>query len=94
MSDVTVVTARARARRSNIRKPKTNLPSIVIDGETWDPQKNFAATIGVCSKTVERMNLRSVLIGGVRYVNVTEGLREIAARARRRNAAPVRRRGS
>jgi hypothetical protein len=98
MTDL-VATAAARAPRSKIRKPKKNLPPIEIDGETWKARKDFAADIGVCDLTAKRLNLRTVYLGGVAYVPVAEGLREIATRARRRNeapreepAAPVRRR--
>jgi hypothetical protein len=88
MSDVEVVTAAARASRSKVRQPKTDLPSIEIDGQTWQPRKNFAAGLGVCDTTVKRLNLRTVYLGGVAYVPVAEGLREIAGRARRRNETP------
>jgi hypothetical protein len=94
MTDVTVATA---ARR--VRQPKTDLPLIEIEGQTWKARKDFAADIGVCDLTAKRLNLRTVYIGGVAYVPVAEGLCEIANRARRRNeapreepAAPVRRR--
>jgi hypothetical protein len=88
MSDVEVVIAAARAPRSRVRQPKTNLPAIEIAGETWKPRKDFAADIGVCDATVKRMNLPTVLVGGVAYVNVKDGLCEIAGRARRRKEAP------
>jgi hypothetical protein len=88
MSDVEVATAAARAPRSRVRQPKTNLPAIEIAGETWKPRKDFAADIGVCDATAKRLNLRTVLVGGVAYVNVKDGLREIAGRARRRNETP------
>jgi hypothetical protein len=89
MTDVTVVTAARRVRRSKVRQPKVDLPAIEIDGETWKPRKNFAADVGVCDTTAKRWGLRTAYIGGVAYICVQEGLREIASRARRRNEAPV-----
>jgi hypothetical protein len=90
MSDVIAPTdaGAGRAPRPKVRQPKTDLPSIEIDGETWQPRKDFAAAIGVCDTTVKRMNTRSILVGGVSYINVKETLHEIASRARRRNEAP------
>ena len=90
MSEVVAPTdaGAARAPRSKVRQPKTNLPSIEIDGETWKARKDFATDLGICDATVKRMNTRSILVGGVRYINVKETLHEIASRARRRNEAP------
>jgi hypothetical protein len=88
MPDVNVLTGARRAPRPKVRQPMTNLPSIQIDGETWDPRKNFAADVGVCDTTVKRWGLRTAYIGGVAYICKQEGLREIASRARRRNLVP------
>jgi hypothetical protein len=88
MSDVEVATAAARAPRSRVRQPKVDLPAIEIDGETWKPRKTFATDVGVCDTTVKRWGLRTSFLAGVAYINVQEGLREIASRVRRRNDTP------
>jgi hypothetical protein len=75
------------APRSKIRKPKVNLPAIEIDGETWIPRKDFAATVGICDVSAKRLNLRTTYVGGVAYVCFQDGLRkspiELAAAMRR-----------
>jgi hypothetical protein len=91
MSDVTITTAGAARAPRRVRQPKTDLPSILINDEVWDPRKKLAADLGVCDTTVKRMNFRTVYIGGCAYVCREEGLREIAGRAHRRNE-PARRR--
>jgi hypothetical protein len=80
MSDITVSTPTERAPRPK----KTKRPTIIIDGDKWMALETFAARIGVSPKEADKLNLLSVLIGDAIYVNATEGLREIAARARRR----------
>jgi hypothetical protein len=93
MSDViTSVAAAGRAPR-RVRQPKavTALPSILIDGEVWDPRKKLAAELGVCDTTLKRWNFRTAYIGGVAYIPREECLREIAGRARRRNEPALRR---
>ena len=85
MSEVNVI-----ARGHYRPKPR---PDITIEGEIWKPRSNFAAAIGVTDKTCHRMNLRTAYIGGIAYVPMSESLREVAARARRRHEPePVRRR--
>jgi hypothetical protein len=66
-------------------------PHIQIDGDTWKPRSEFAHGELNSEKTVARMNLRTAYIAGVAYDPVQESLREIAARARRRNEPPRRR---
>jgi hypothetical protein len=78
----------ARAPRSGVRQPKTSLPSITIDGRTWDSRKKLAAELGICDASLKRMNVPTTYIGGVAYVCREESLREISSRARRRNEAP------
>jgi hypothetical protein len=90
-ADVITTTTAARAPR-RVRQPKTDLPSIEIAGEVWDPRKKLATDLGVCDTTVKRMNFRTMYVGGVAYVCREEGLQEIAGRAHRRNE-PLRRQG-
>lgn len=67
-------------------------PDILIDGKAWRPRKRFATeTVKASDKTVARMNPRTAYIAGVAYVPVEESLRDIAARAHRRNEPPKRR---
>ena len=64
-------------------------PHLQIDGQTWKPRDSFAVDdLGVSPKTAQRMNFRTTYVGGVAYVPVEESLREVAARARRRNEPP------
>jgi hypothetical protein len=74
---------------SKIRKPKIDLPSIVIDGQTWDARKKLAADIGVCDTTLARKNYPTMRVGGVSYLCRENTLREMANEARRRNEAPI-----
>ena len=60
-------------------------PILQIDGNTWKPREAFATDLGVSEKTAQRLNLKTMYVGGVAYVPVEESLREIASRARRRN---------
>jgi len=46
----------------------------------------------MCDKTAARMNLPTTYIGGVAYVARGESLKIVAARVRRRNEPPTRRR--
>lgn len=76
----------------NPAAPRKSRPPIVIEGETWKPRDDFAADdLHVNPKTVQRMNLRTLYVGNVAHVPVEESLREIAARARRRQEPAKRR---
>jgi hypothetical protein len=84
MSDITTNTV-SRYR------PKPRL-HIKVDGDDWGPRSDFAKKVlGVTDRTAARMNLRTTYIAGVAYVPFGESLREVIARARRRNE-PVKRR--
>jgi hypothetical protein len=52
---------------------------------------DFADGIGVCEKTVARMNLPTTYIGNVAYVPHNASLQVIAERVRRRNEPPKKR---
>jgi hypothetical protein len=87
MTDVTVATGSAPALRK-VRQPKTNLPSIKIGDDTWNPRKQSAGNIGVCETTIKRMNPETTYVGGVAYVCHEKILQKIASQARARNEAP------
>jgi hypothetical protein len=77
---------------SNLVTRSKKRPRILIGGDTWKPRGEFAIEdLGVSPRTAQRMNLRTTFVGGVAYVPVEESLRDVAARARRRNE-PARRR--
>jgi len=70
----TITTSRTRTR-----------PTLQIDGNTWKPRDAFAIDLGVSEKTAQRLNLRTMYVGGVAYVPVEES-------PRRRNEPPRHRR--
>jgi hypothetical protein len=76
-----------RAPRAGTRVPKTDLPSIVIDSQTWDARKKLAAALGICDTTLARKNYPTMFVGGVAYLCREDTLREMANEARRRNEA-------
>ena len=78
--------------RQPSRKPRDriNLP----DGDYLEPRAKFAnQTLGVCDKTVARMNLLTKYISNVAYVPHNASLQEIAKGVRRRNEPLKKRRG-
>ncbi len=77
MSDIAITTV-SRYR------PKPH-PQITIEGEVWETRGDFAKRLGITDRTAARMNLRTTFIAGLAYVPVTESLRDVAGRARRRN---------
>lgn len=85
MSDVSAITTDAPRPRG--RQPKTHLPDIDFNGEKWRARKVHAANIGVCDTTVKRKNYRTIIVGGVSYINVDEAFREMVSGARRRDEA-------
>lgn len=67
-------------------------PDITIDSEIWRPRTRLAKEdLRVSDKTAQRLNFTTVYIGAVAYCPVERSLRDIAARARRRNEPPARR---
>jgi hypothetical protein len=76
--------------RAGTRVPKTDLPSIVIDGQTWDPRaQKLAPDLGICDATLARKKFPTMYVGGVAYLCREATLREMASQARRRNEAPI-----
>lgn len=84
MSDIATVT-------STPRRPKSR-PDITIDGEVWSARSSIAAVIDITDRAAQRMNWRTVYIGGIAYCPKEESLRDTVARARRRYE-PTKRRG-
>lgn len=74
------------------RIPIGDRPDIVLpDGRVLRPERRFAGeTTHTHQKTVARMGLPSVEIGGVKYIDVSAALQAIGDRVRRRNE-PARR---
>ncbi len=84
MSDTTMSIPSGRVPRPK----KAKRPNITIDGNQWMALENFATRIGVSLSQADRMNFPRVEIGGAIYVNASQGLREIAAQAKRRYGWP------
>jgi hypothetical protein len=85
MSDIATTTAAASRRET---APDIKLPN----GKTLTPRARFGGEIGACDRTVKRMNLETVYVAGIAYVERESSLQEIASRARRRNEPQKRRR--
>jgi hypothetical protein len=62
------------------------------NGDVLTPRNKFAESIGLADDTVRKLNLPTTYIGNVAYVPRDASLKEIAARAKRRNEPPARRR--
>lgn len=86
MSDLTTDTIsryRPKARRR-----------IIIDNEEWIPRKDFAEDdLGIVDRTAARMNFETMYVSGIAYIPRGKSLREMAAKAQRRNEPAKRRRG-
>jgi hypothetical protein len=68
-------------------------PDIVLpDGHTLRPVRRLAAELKLHPRTVARMNLACVEIGGCMYTDVDATLTSIGARLKRRNETPARKR--
>jgi hypothetical protein len=76
-----------------VRRPRRRLPEISLpDGDTAIPRLDFAHNvIGSCERSVARMGLPTIYIGGVAYVKREASLQIISDKATRRNP-PTRRR--
>jgi len=68
-------------------------PRIEINGKVIQARRDLAAELGIADKTIARMNLPTVRIGGMAYVDRDAGLNDIAAKLRRRHEPSRRRRG-
>jgi hypothetical protein len=88
MSATTTETSKPHRRP---RGPALRLP-LNLNGEVWMPRKQWAEERGISDKTASRLNLETMLHGGVVYVCVSRADADLAARARRRNEPPQRRR--
>jgi hypothetical protein len=92
MSDITIdeeEAATAKRRRPRRRLPEIRLPN----GDTLVPRADFARDeIGVCERTVKRLDPPTTYIGGIAYVARDASLKIIGDTARRRNQPTKRRR--
>ena len=77
-----------------VRRPRRRLPEIPLpNGDTAIPRLDFAHNvIGSCERSVTRMNLPTIYIGGVAYVMRQASLQIISGKATRRNQPTKRRR--
>jgi hypothetical protein len=65
------------------RLPPRERPDVTLpNGTVLTPRAKFADQVGVCDKTVARMNLPSRRIGGVAYVDRDASLEIIGADVR------------
>jgi hypothetical protein len=81
VSDIASEVVEGKKRRGPQPRRRIDLPN----GDFLEPRAEFANGIGVCDRTVARMNLPTTRIGGVCYVSHNASLEIIAARAQRRN---------
>jgi hypothetical protein len=89
MSDTNLSTSPRRGTRVRpIDRPDIKLPN----NEIGQARARFAHDTGVSEDAVKDMNLPTFYFGGVAYVLVNASRQELAARARRRNEPPQRRR--
>ena len=77
-----------KKRRGPHARRRINLP----DGDYLEPREEFGKdTLGVSDKTVERMHLPTIYVGGVAYVRHNASLGIIASRIREPGKPPKRR---
>jgi hypothetical protein len=88
ITTVAQLSPRGRMRRED--RPSITLP----DGRVLDPRVKFADDVGLSEKTVTRMNVLTVYVGGVAYVDRDASLKQIGAGVKRRNEPPVRHRST
>jgi hypothetical protein len=75
-----------------IPRPRRTLPEIEIPGDKLIPRKRFAHDkVGVCERTVVRMNLPTTYIGGIAFVPENASLKIVADSVTRRNQPQKRR---
>ena len=73
-------------------RPRRRIAEIQIPGDVLVPRADFARdVVGVCERTIVRLNVPTTYIGGVAYVAKNAGLKIVASTVRRRNE-PVRKR--
>jgi hypothetical protein len=68
-------------------RPQRGISEIALpDGDDLELRENFSNnTLGVCDRTVRRMNLPTVYIGGRPFLPRKKSLQIIADRAKRKN---------
>jgi hypothetical protein len=73
--------------------PASSRRHIELADDVLMPRRELAEDIlGVTDKTASRMNLSTTYIGNIAYVPKNESLRVVAARVRRPNQRPPRKR--
>jgi hypothetical protein len=85
MSD-TLTTARSRPTRDDRRD--INFPN----GKKLRPRVRIAEDVGVCEKTLARMNPPTTYVGGVAYCNPDDVLKIISDSLTQKNQPPKKRR--
>ena len=77
-----------------VRRPRRCISEIELpNGETLVLRQDFARdVIGVCDRSVIRLNLPTTYIGGKAYVARNESLKIVAEQLQRKNQPPKRRR--
>lgn len=75
-------------RLTKLERPSIELPN----GEILQPRASLARELGISDKTAARQNWPTCLVGGIAYVQRNAALKQIAARVKRRNEHPTRRR--
>jgi hypothetical protein len=92
MSDVISETAAKPRGRPPGRQPRDRID--LPDGDYLEPRYKFAEEVlGVCDKTVARMNLPTTYVSNVAMVKHGASLKIIAEGVRRRNEPLPKRRG-
>jgi hypothetical protein len=76
------------------RPTRDTRPDIKLsNSKTIKPRIRVATDVGLCEKTVQRMNAATTYVGNVAYVDPDEILKIIASSVKRRNQPAKRRRG-
>jgi hypothetical protein len=88
VTDISVEQPSPRPRKRREDRRSITLPN----GTVLDPRVQFADELGLSEKTVRRMNLPTVYVGCVAYIDRHAGLNQIGAGVKRRNEPPTRRR--
>jgi hypothetical protein len=90
MTNVDAVSREAKPRKGPRRENRH--PISLPGGDMLVPRRDFAEEIGVSERTLIRLNLPTVYVGGVAHVTRDGSLAVIASGVHRRNQPPVRRR--
>jgi hypothetical protein len=89
VSDIAITTT-ATTTVHKPRKPRPRPEIKLPNGDFLVPRVDFASELGVCEKTVVRMNLPTTYLGTVAYIQHNASLEVIASTVRRRNEPAAR----